>query len=413
MSIPQALENRKDLEAALADRARDGDQDALIQLYRKYREPLHRYAWRMLGDPTAAVDVVQEAFARAIPAIPRTTPGLNFKAWIFRIVINLCLRELNRRGRTFPSDDPEPLADAMLPRAEPSSHYETREQLQAALDQLPDRYRQILLLREVEDLTYEELAEALELSEANVKVLLHRARARFAALFLAEQLLSDVEHARNCGCRELVQILEAKEPRAARRKVERHLEGCAHCQRAVSPPRAELWALLPVPPAAALPDQLLARTPAQTAPIAGTSAGGLSMMGWLAASVALLGVLGAGALLIRAKVPSLQPTPPLASPVASPSPAGSPLKRASLDEPPGLSSVQARGGPPLASPSVSAGSRTQRGGDVTAHALRPRSAAANKAPATAGKRRPSAIESHRKDNRPPARVQQLADPESP
>ena len=100
-------------ELRLADQARNGDLQAQAELYQRYRQPLYRHARRMLRSDSADQDVVQEAFVRALAAMPRTREGeLRFKAWIYRIATNLCLKQLNRGSRW--SAHPEPAAAACM-----------------------------------------------------------------------------------------------------------------------------------------------------------------------------------------------------------------------------------------------------------------------------------------------------------
>lgn len=283
-------------ELELADRARAGDQEALIQLYRKHRDAIYRHARRMLGDDAAAQDVVQEAFARAIEAIDRTRPQLKFKAWIFRIATNLCLRELNRNNRQSPPRTEHFDFDQLeQPRADvdPRAVQRRRELgklVEQALARLPERYRQILLLREVEEHSYEELGQVLEMSEGNVKVTLHRARARFAALFVADRLLAD-PGALEVACGQLDALVQEG---VDQDQVERHLESCVECK-GKQRPQAELLALLPpVVPASPLPD--VPRPPVSSSGAAGgtaaSSAGLSSAAVWGIGLVAGILVLG-------------------------------------------------------------------------------------------------------------------------
>jgi RNA polymerase sigma-70 factor (ECF subfamily) len=234
-------------EVKLAHRAREGDAAALAELYRRYRRPLYSHAWRMLRNQAAAQDIVQESFTRAISAMPRTRERgeLRFKAWIFRIATNLCLKQLTRNMRWSHDerrvDEKPSTSDPELGRrrAEIATH------IAAALEELPPRYRQILLLRELDELSYDELAEALELDRGRVKVTLHRARARFAALFIAAQLLSsrDNDSAR-VRCDELAALI----PEGDRKQLVNHLECCSRCRKREHRPAAELFALLPPVP---------------------------------------------------------------------------------------------------------------------------------------------------------------------
>jgi RNA polymerase sigma-70 factor (ECF subfamily) len=285
-------------ELELADRARAGDQGALIQLYRKHRDAIHRHARRMLGDDAAAQDVVQEAFARAIEAIDRTRPQLKFKAWIFRIATNLCLRELNRNNRWSPPrtehfdfDRFEQPRKDVDPRAA-LHRRELGKLVEQALSRLPERYRQILLLREVEELSYEELGQVLEMSEGNVKVTLHRARARFAALFVADRLLAEPGEL-EVACGQLDALVQGG---VDQDQVERHLETCVECRKKQRP-QAELFAMLPpVVPASPLPDA--PRPQASTSSAAsGTGSPGLAGGGLSSAAMWSIG-LAAGILVL-------------------------------------------------------------------------------------------------------------------
>ena len=232
-------------ERAECERVRAGDREAMNALYRRHRQAILHHAWRMLKDEAAAQDVVQETFARAMVAAEQTRPGLNFRAWVFRIATNLCLRELDRRGRQ--RLDPDLDTSRGTTPHDPAGQRELAEQLDAALSRLPHRYRQILLLRELEQLSYDELAAVLELSESNVKVLLHRARARFTALFVADRLLQ--AGSAPAGCDELVGRLRA----GSRHEIEQHLEQCPTCRQLERRDVAQLLALLPAPPPMPLP----------------------------------------------------------------------------------------------------------------------------------------------------------------
>ncbi len=254
-------------EEELADLARTGDEQALGELYQRHSAQLYRHAWRMLRDEAAAGDAVHEAFARAIAAIPRTRERLQFKAWMFRIVTNLCLRELTLRTRLGPELDPERVESPSESPDEQRHRGELAACAADALEKLPPRYRQILLLREVEGLEYEELARVLELSLSMVKVTLHRARARFRALVIAEQLLG------NPGLiLERCEVLGKLAQKGQGNQIERHLQSCPRCKQE-HPPVAALVALLPPPPTLPppLPPGLLE---AGLSGAAGTSAAG-------------------------------------------------------------------------------------------------------------------------------------------
>lgn len=308
-------------ELDLADRARAGDGAALGELYRRLSGGLCRHAARMLHDEAAARDVVQEAFLRALTSIAQTRPELHFRAWVYRITINLCLRELTARVRAVP-DDVERRS------APPEGSAPDRGELQrgraraveAALAALPERQRQLLLLREVEELRYEELAEVLGLSLANVKVSLHRARTRFAAELLSRQLLAN--HAElEVACEEGQRLRE----RGAERDLSRHLEACERCRRGARSALSERFALTPpvplAPPASWPPassggapgTEAATASASAPAPVALGAGAGLAA-GWVVALVAgvLLAAGAATAALLarpRAEVTTRAPAP--------------------------------------------------------------------------------------------------------
>jgi RNA polymerase sigma-70 factor (ECF subfamily) len=267
-------------EAQLAHRARDGDADALTELYQRYRHPLYSHAWRMLRDRAAAQDIVQEAFARAIAGMSRTRERgeLRFKAWIFRIATNLCLKHLTRNMRW--SQDERRVAEKPS-TSDPETgrrRTEIAAHVAAALEDLPPRYRQILLLRELDELSYDELAEVLGLDRGRVKVTLHRARARFAALFIANQLLSSPSNTPRIQCGELAALIPTRD----RKQLVAHLERCSRCRQREHRPAGELFALLPPVPAPTLP----APTPPVLAPL-GSAAQASTPWLWVGAAAAV------------------------------------------------------------------------------------------------------------------------------
>jgi RNA polymerase sigma-70 factor (ECF subfamily) len=306
--MPQAAAQYSVAELELADRARSGDQTALVELYQRYRKPLYRHAWRMLRNECAAQDVVQEAFTRAIEAMPRTRAELKFKAWIFRIATNLCLRRLNRGGRLVFDSGSSQQRQAAGPGTDPEQGRRRAEiagYVAAALEQMPPHYRQILLLRELEELSYEELAQTLESETNRIKVTLHRARARFAAHFITEQLLasSEVDSVR---CDDLAALLQVAEPDRA--GIVKHLETCPVCRKRERRPAAELFGLLP--PMTDLPAGL-DQPPALGAP-AGASTAAAST-GWgLALTLLATGAMVAALVFVARPIRRVQErsTPP-------------------------------------------------------------------------------------------------------
>lgn len=176
-----------DPEADLLARLRAGDEEAYRQLVREQTPALLRVTGRLLRSDDEARDAVQDAFVAAFRALPRFRGESRLGTWLYRIAINAALAKLRSRA----SAD-EVSLDALLPRfredghaAEPSIPWpadagperrEVRERVRAAIDQLPDSYRTVILLRDIEELTTDEAAQALGITSGALKVRLHRAR---------------------------------------------------------------------------------------------------------------------------------------------------------------------------------------------------------------------------------------------
>ena len=183
-----------DSELALLERLRRQDQDACAELVRAQTGRLLSVARRMLRNEDDARDAVQEGFMSAFRALPDFNGQCKLSTWLHRIVVNAALMKIRTRTRR-----PEESIDDLLPRflddghhAEPTSHWtsandlieqrEVRECVRAAIDRLPDSYRVVLLLRDIEELDTAETAAALGLTPNTVKIRLHRARQALAKL---------------------------------------------------------------------------------------------------------------------------------------------------------------------------------------------------------------------------------------
>jgi RNA polymerase sigma-70 factor, ECF subfamily len=144
---------------------------------------LYTYARRLVGDPRTAEDVLQEAFLR----LWRHWAEIDLarvSGWLVRVTRNLCydaLRERRSSGRWLVSGDEDAVEAAPTPRPGPQEDLEAaefRRRLQAAMEELDDPLRSVLVLREIVGLKYREIAEALELPLNSVRVYVHRGRRR-------------------------------------------------------------------------------------------------------------------------------------------------------------------------------------------------------------------------------------------
>ena len=173
-------------EQALIDSARKGDARAFNQLVLLYQRLAYNVAYRILSDPDAASDATQDAFLKAFKAMRRFRGG-SFKAWLLRIVTNACYDQLRRKQRRPASslDDLPVEADHSYymhdPAERPDEFVERQElsdTIQAGISTLPLEQRTVLVLSDVQGLSYKEIAEVTGLSLGTVKSRLSRGRAR-------------------------------------------------------------------------------------------------------------------------------------------------------------------------------------------------------------------------------------------
>lgn len=146
-------------DAALVRRVLDGDVEAYAGLVTRYRGRLGRYATHLLGNAADAEDAVQEAFVRAYRALERCEAPDRFGAWLFQILVNRCRTigaQRARRERVVTADDAA-LAQANV--AHPADRQALREAIRWALERLTPEQREAFLLKHVEELSYEEMAE--------------------------------------------------------------------------------------------------------------------------------------------------------------------------------------------------------------------------------------------------------------
>lgn len=184
---PRSTDRDDPAIVALVLRAQAGELPAFNQLVLRYQDHAYSLALRMLGAQEPAEDATQEAFVRAWQRLDSFRGG-SFRAWLFTIVANQARDELRRRGRRPQTsldaarDDPDradldpadsdPLPDSVVEQTE------LRDALHRALMELPEDWRQIVLLSDVHGLDYQEIADSTGLALGTVKSRLSRARAR-------------------------------------------------------------------------------------------------------------------------------------------------------------------------------------------------------------------------------------------
>lgn len=181
-------------EATCIERARQGDQTAFAEIYQHFERPIYSLIYRLMGNSEDAFDITQDVFVKAFKALARTSPDLNLSAWLHRIASNTCLDVLRRRKivRWLPWDPTEhanitPAAESDEPEYRVMGQ-ETRLQVQAVLNQMNERYRLCLVLREYQELSCEEIADVLGTSRQAVKSMLFRARGQFREIYEKQQV---------------------------------------------------------------------------------------------------------------------------------------------------------------------------------------------------------------------------------
>ena len=187
--LSQGLASAPDSDVALIARALQGDQTAFEAIMRRHNRLLFRAARGVVPDDAEAQDVVQETYLRAFTRLQDFQGGAALGTWLARIAINVALDLLRKRGRSVPMDttqslDHEPSAEHMMsfstpPSASPEAALARGELgalLQSAVEGLPPIYRSVFILRAVQEMSVNEAAFCLQVSDAVVKTRYLRAR---------------------------------------------------------------------------------------------------------------------------------------------------------------------------------------------------------------------------------------------
>ncbi|MGB6392809.1 MAG: RNA polymerase sigma factor [Candidatus Acidiferrales bacterium] len=187
MEIAETLEKARSerwTDEEIVERVKAGDTALYEIIMRRYNQRLYRVARAILHDDAAAEDVMQDAYVRAYQHLHQFAARAPFSAWLTRIAVHEALARLRLRDRTqqFDSADSDGeismnMVETSLDPEQSASTAELGDLLEAALLGLPLQYRAVLILRDVEEMSTIETAAALDLTEENVKVRLHRGRA--------------------------------------------------------------------------------------------------------------------------------------------------------------------------------------------------------------------------------------------
>ncbi|WP_425271778.1 RNA polymerase sigma factor SigW [Paenibacillus protaetiae] len=174
------------MEARLAKLALKGDQRAFAELVDLYQDKLFHMAYRMLNNRQEAEDVVQDTFLRVYKNLDKYDEGLKFSTWIYRIATNLCIDRLRKRKPSYsldaessehegldgysmiPSDNRTPESEVLLT--------ETQKIVHQAIESLPPKYKTIMMLRYIQDMSLQEIGEVLDMPVTTIKTRVHRGR---------------------------------------------------------------------------------------------------------------------------------------------------------------------------------------------------------------------------------------------
>ncbi len=173
-------------DAVLVKLAIDGDEAAYKSLIRRYRNPVAQVVYRLVKDRGQVEDLTQEVFIKAFQHLKDFDYEHQFASWLFKIANNHCIDYIRKKKlRVYSIDEQIRTEDGQMEYEIPDSTYEPdlnmlREQkskvIQEAIDSLPDKYREVIVLRHQEELSYEEIAVKTGLPVNTIKVQLFRAR---------------------------------------------------------------------------------------------------------------------------------------------------------------------------------------------------------------------------------------------
>jgi RNA polymerase sigma-70 factor (ECF subfamily) len=178
---PEERRRRRDEERALILASQKGDLDAFGELVKRYEKKVYWIALSLVGDAEDAADLGQEAFLRVFKAIGRFKLQYNFYTWLYRIVVNLSIDQLRKKGKQqsvslddFPGD-----VTAFGGPERDAQNSELKRRIARTLDVLPPKYKTVLVLRDVHGMSCEDIGKIIQCTNATTRWRLHKARELF------------------------------------------------------------------------------------------------------------------------------------------------------------------------------------------------------------------------------------------
>jgi RNA polymerase sigma factor (sigma-70 family) len=210
---------RSSSHAGIQQPAVGGDERAFAAIFRRYHQPLYRFCLAIVGNPEDAQDALQNTMIKVLRALPGEERKIDLKPWLYRIAHNESIDLLRRRRETRQLD-----VEQVAPGYGLAEDAATRERLRgllADLRELPERQREVLVMREMSGLNFDEIAAAVDTSAAVARQTLYEAR----------QSLRQMEEGREMSCETVTRALSEGDGRVTRRRdVRAHLRSCAHCR---------------------------------------------------------------------------------------------------------------------------------------------------------------------------------------
>lgn len=174
------------IEKKLAEKANRGDREAFAQLVDLYKDKIFHLAYRMLGNSHEAEDIVQDTFIRVYTNLHRYDAEHKFSTWIYRIGTNICIDRLRKRKGTYFLDAETQVGEGLdgytllaSNEGTPESQLmisETQRHVREAIDKLPEKYKSVIVLRYMHDLSLQEISDILQMPVTTIKTRVHRGR---------------------------------------------------------------------------------------------------------------------------------------------------------------------------------------------------------------------------------------------
>jgi RNA polymerase sigma-70 factor, ECF subfamily len=165
-------------EIDLIQRFRDGDISAFEEFVRTHQDRIYNLCRYMLQDTQDAQDAAQDAFIKAYAGLKGFKPDASLYTWLYRIAVNTCL-DYKKKSRPEQAEDESVIDDLASKEPSPEQRYQSKEigqAIQTALQKLPEHLRAVIVLKEIEEFSYEEIAAVLDTSLGTVKSRISRAR---------------------------------------------------------------------------------------------------------------------------------------------------------------------------------------------------------------------------------------------